>query len=183
MPDYNLGIFQPSFSYGDDTGKVKGSDTSVEHANYEKRRASGVQGVIFACIVASEFTGMTSKEVEEETDLPHQTVSSTLRNLELDGYVPDEWPKSYGRIVKLKEKRNNQHAYVTSYAAKHTNTRFLAQPTPRRTSWKGKYMELIHELNDLAADMRGEAPEDGWVGNRDDFYWHHKLMRILRERR
>ena len=165
MPDF----FQPSFSYAGDTGKVGGSDTSEAHAEYEKKRASSVQETVFDCIKGSFYLGMTSKEVEEATGLPHQTVSSTIRNLELDNYDSKLTfgPYNYGRIVKLTMKRDNQHAYVSRGVAKDMSTRygdhihhFLSRPTPRRSSYKKRHQALFDKVQTLLSTISENHPNE-----------------------
>lgn len=184
MPSHDDEFFQPSLSYEGGVGRVKGSDTSEAHAEYEKKRAPRVQETVFDCIEGSFYRGMTSKEVEEATGLPHQTVSSTIRNLELDDYDSDLafTPHNYGRIVKLEMKRDNQHAYITRGYAKKMAARygddgvdiFLCQPTPRRASYKKKYNDLVKQIQSLSAEMElNEAYANG-------VYWHSKVSKILR---
>ena len=166
MPDF----FQPSFSYAGDTGKVGGSDTSEAHAEYEKKRASSVQETVFDCIDGSYYRGMTSKEIEEATGLSHQTVSSTIRNLELDNYDPKVMfaPYNYGRVVKTSGKRDNQHTYISNGYAKKMATRygdgvdiFLLRPTPRRSSYKKRHQALFDKVQTLLSTISENHPNEG----------------------
>jgi len=162
-------FFQPSFSYAGDTGKVKGSDTSAAHAEYERKRASSVQETVFDCIKDSFYRGMTSKEVEEATGLPHQTVSSTIRNLELDNYDSKLAfaPYNYGRVVKTSGKRDNQHTYISNGYAKKMATRygdgvdiFLLRPTPRRSSYKKRHQALFDKVQTLLSTISENYPNE-----------------------
>ena len=127
--------FQPSFEYNEGTGHVAGSETSKRHEEYEKEKAPTLQKQILGIIHAAGTTGCTSEEVEIWTDRKHQSVSSSIRNLELAG-----------RLVKTTRIRNNQHAYVSKEAAIYLNPNQLLPPNPRRVSWKKRYDELLQQL-------------------------------------
>ena len=145
---------RPSLMYGGTTGFVTGSDTSKAHAGFEKKRASGVQGRILELITQSGQRGHTSEEVEILTGWKHQSVSSSIRNMELDG-----------KVVKTIQVRDNQHAYVSAGDAALMKPEALLAPNPVR-SWKKKHDRLVNDLQELHTDLvmavqSGVAPT--WV--------------------
>ena len=127
---------QPSLMYGGTTGFVTGSDTSKAHAEFEKKRASGVQGRILELIIQAGQRGHTSEEVEVLTGWKHQSVSSSIRNMELGG-----------KVVKTIQVRDNQHSYVSAGEAALMKPEALLAPNPVR-SWKKKHDALVGELEE-----------------------------------
>lgn len=130
--------FQPSFEYGEGTGHVAGSETSKRHEQYEKEKAPTLQKQILGIIHAAGTIGCTSEEVEIWTERKHQSVSSSIRNLELAD-----------RLVKTTRIRNNQHAYVSKEVAGLLLLKDLLPPNPRRVSWKKKYEELLSKIEEV----------------------------------
>ena len=130
--------FEPSFEYNEGTGHVAGSETSKRHEQYEKEKAPTLQKQIVGIIHAAGITGCTSEEVEVWTNRKHQSVSSSIRNLELAG-----------RVIKTTKVRNNQHAYISFDTAKYMNSNDLLPPNPRRVSWKKRYDELLQQLTEV----------------------------------
>jgi predicted transcriptional regulator len=137
---------QPSFEYQETTGYVSDSDTSISHAQFEKRRAGQVQDTILSAISATGTIGATSAEVEERTGLAHQTVSSAIRNMELDGYEKD---RSRGKVVKLRTIRNGGHAYIATAFISEIPASQTMEPSVRRTSWKKKLAEVMTEVESV----------------------------------
>ena len=163
--------FQPSFEYNGDTGKVSGSETSRAHAEFEKERASTVQSAVLHAVSISGMNGQTSAEIERSTGLPHQSVSSTLRNLELSGFdfaFPIGFG-NFGSVVKLKTTRGNQHPYVEKQVAASMRVESLLPPTPRRVSYKNKYDGLVRDLRGLTEEMSNDY---SWT-------WYEKLSKII----
>lgn len=132
--------FQPSFEYNEGTGHVAGSETSKIHEEHEKKKAPTLQKQILGIIHAAGTIGCTSEEVEIWTNRKHQSVSSSIRNLELAG-----------RLVKTTRIRNNQHAYVSKQVAGLLPSNDLLPPNPRRVSWKKKYEELLFQLEEITS--------------------------------
>ena len=163
--------FQPSFEYDGDTGKVKGSRTSEAHAKYEKDRAESIQSKVMSCILLSGMNGHTSGEVESMTGLPHQSVSASIRNMELSGYdfaMPFGFGNT-GKLVKLATTRGNQHPYVEKQVAISMRPELLLPPTPRRVSYKKRYEILVKDLRGLTEEMSNDY---SWI-------WYEKLVDIL----
>ena len=137
---------EPSLMYSGTTGFVAGSETSEAHAQYEKERAPSVQQQVLK-VLDIVIGGLTCTEIEEELGIKHQTVSSAIRNLELDN-----------RIVKTTKKRNNQYRYVTKEQSELMLEEHLLPATPKH-SWKTKYLELqkfIEEQIDSFIDDLGD---------------------------
>jgi len=132
--------FEPSFEYNEGTGHVAGSGTSKMHEQYEIQQAATLQQTIINLCHANGKLGLTSEEAEMLTNKKHQSVSSSIRNLELAG-----------RLVKTVQVRKNQHAYVTAENVKYLNNpeEDTLEPNPRRISWKKKYDELWEEHQQL----------------------------------
>jgi len=130
--------FQPSFEYNGGTGHVSGSETSKRHEQYEKEKAPTLQKQILGIIHAAGTIGCTSEEVEIWTERKHQSVSSSIRNLELAD-----------RLIKTTRIRNNQHAYVSKEVAGLLPSKDLLPPNPRRVSWKKKYEELLSKIEEV----------------------------------
>jgi|TARA_R110000824_G_scaffold124996_5_gene283856 hypothetical protein len=154
--DTSNSAFQPSFEYEGTTGYVKGSDTSRAHAEFEKKRAGAIQERVMNLIMQSAAQGMTSREIEDMTGLLHQTVSSSIRNLELDGYEVVEGVTWRGRVVKLKEKRKGGHPYVARSVARILRESAVLPPNPRRVSYKKKYETLVTGLQGLLDEWEEE---------------------------
>tara|TARA_R100001530_G_scaffold65541_1_gene46919 strand:- start:1002 stop:1532 length:531 start_codon:yes stop_codon:yes gene_type:complete len=153
-------IFQPSLMYDGHHGErgighVKSSDTSKAWATHTTAGAVNTQQRIMERLARAGHRGMTAKELEDALGLTHQTVSASLRNMELDGYnelaLFNAW--NCGKVVKLEMTRLNQHAYVTksiAYSMKHSE---LKEPNPRRASYKTKYDGLVTDLKTLYKEM------------------------------
>jgi hypothetical protein len=117
------------------------------------------------------MNGQTSGEVERMTGLPHQSVSASIRNMELSGY---DFAMSFGfgnmgRLVKLAATRENQHPYVEKQVAISMRTELLLPPTPRRVSYKSRYEVLVKDLWGLTEEMSNDY---SWI-------WYEKLVGIL----
>tara|TARA_B100001750_G_C15463500_1_gene575706 strand:- start:501 stop:1046 length:546 start_codon:yes stop_codon:yes gene_type:complete len=163
--------FQPSFEYDGDTGKVKGSKTSEAHAEWVKEKAGSIQLQVMTCLSNSGMNGQTCREVEETTGLSHQSVSASLRNMELDGHDPAR-PfgfGNYGKVVKLETTRSNQHPYVARQVAATMRIDYLLPPTPRRVSYKNRYDSLVRDLRGLTEEMSNDY---SWI-------WYEKLINII----
>lgn len=141
----NMNEFQPSFEYNEGTGHVLGSETSKMHEQYEMKQAATLQQRIIDLCHANGKLGLTSEEAEMLTGKKHQSVSSSIRNLELAG-----------RLVKTVQVRKNQHAYVTVENVKYLNNpeEDTLEPNPRRISWKKKYDELWEEHQLLQEEFK-----------------------------
>ena len=164
--------FQPSLEYVGTTGFVADSDTSRDHADVETQRAGKIQKVVHDLIATSHAKGATSAEIEEWTGLKHQTVSSAIRNMELDGYVEGE---STGRVVKLATRRNGSHPYITSSLAALLTPSATLPPNRRRESYAKRYNALLAHLQEI---VDAEAPmrslDVGDIANADvlAMRWH-----------
>ena len=139
---------RPSLTYRGTTGFVAGSDTSMARADREARRAGTVQGTVLRLIHDAGADGRTSPEVEDATGMKHQSVSSSIRNLERDG-----------RLVKTTSVRHGCHAYVTPTYASVLRPDQLLAPNPTRISWKAEYDVLVRGIGQVLAahPHRGEA--------------------------
>ena len=139
---------RPSLPYRGPTGFVAGSDTSMARADREARRAGTVQGTVLRLIHDAGADGRTSPEVEDATGMKHQSVSSSIRNLERDG-----------RLVKTTFIRSGCHAYVTPTYASVLRPDQLLAPNPTRISWKAEYDVLVRGSGQVLAahPHRGEA--------------------------
>jgi hypothetical protein len=139
---------RPSLTYRGTTGFVAGSDTSMARADREARRAGTVQGTVLRLIHDAGADGRTSPEVEDATGMKHQSVSSSIRNLERDG-----------RLVKTTFIRSGCHAYVTPTYASVLRPDQLLAPNPTRISWKAEYDVLVRGIGQVLAahPHRGDA--------------------------
>ena len=137
---------QPSLEYYGTTGYVPDSDTSIVHADYERKRADSVQRTIWNAIHQAGSDGATCQEVEAATDIAHQTVSASIRNMELDGYEKDV---SRGKLVKLTTIRDGGHAYVSSRNLPLVPVTRVMEPNKRRVSYKAKIHELLNEIESV----------------------------------
>ena len=139
---------KPSLTYRGTTGFVAGSDTSMARADREVRRAGTIQGTVLRMIHDAGTDGRTSPEIEDATGMKHQSVSSSIRNLERDG-----------RLVKTTSVRYGCHAYVTPAYASVLRPDQLLKPNPTRISWKAEYDVLVRSIEQvLAAHPHREEP-------------------------
>ena len=170
--------FQPSLMYDGHHGErgighVKSSDTSKAWATHTTAGAVNTQQRIMERLANAGQSGMPAKELEKALDLPHQPVSASLRNMELDGFnelaVFNAW--NCGKVVKLKTTRSNQHAYVTRQIAYTMNHAELQEPNPRRASYKVKYDGMRREIFGLLEEMSNDY---SWT-------WYEKLNKIYQE--
>jgi hypothetical protein len=138
---------KPSLTYRGTTGFVAGSDTSMARADREVRRAGTIQGTVLRMIHDAGTDGRTSPEIEDATGMKHQSVSSSIRNLERDG-----------RLVKTTSVRYGCHAYVTPAYASVLRPDQLLKPNPTRISWKAEYDVLVRGIEQVLAahPHRGE---------------------------
>jgi hypothetical protein len=142
----------PSLQYGQPgtTGFVKGSDTSLAHAGFESARAGTIQAEVLRLILLSRHIGRTSREIEDITGWRHQTVSATIRNLELDGWIENE---SWGKVVKKAAVRDGSHPYIAAGIAYSMHTsdqkRLLLEPTPRNATYKQRWERVMAELRQM----------------------------------
>ena len=88
--------------------------------------------------------GRTSPELEELTGMKHQTVSSTLREMELTGY-----------ITKCAEQRNGCHAYVAALIARLMPQSALLPPNPHRESYQRRYKDMVAGIEHILRPLRG----------------------------
>lgn len=165
-------IYQPSLMYGSQgVGYVKESDTSKSWSRYTTAGAVNTQQRIMGRLAEAGKQGMTAKELEDGLGLTHQTVSASLRNMELDGFNElasfNAW--NCGKVVKLKETRKNQHAYVTKQIALSMSHSELEAPNPRRVSYKAKYDNLLTDVKRLYREMDYDP-----CGT-----WHTRLNEII----
>ena len=141
---------QPSLQYAGTTGFVKGSDTSTAHAGFESARAGTIQAEVLRLILRSGQAGRTSREIEDLTGWRHQTVSASIRNMELDGWVENE---SWGRVVKKAAVREGSHPYIAAGVAYSMHTsdqkRLLLEPTPRNATYKQRWNRVMGELRQM----------------------------------
>lgn len=164
VPNYPI-PFEPSLEYDGSrgwergVGHVKGSDTSEAWAKVETRRSPTLQLRVLSCIGDSGEFGCTSAEVEDRLDGKHQSISSSIRNLELGG-----------RLAKTDQIRNNQHAYVTTEISLGMAGNRILPPNPRRVSYKKKYDGLRSEIEAITRSMA----ESGYGG-----YWYRRLLDVL----
>ena len=139
---------RPSLTYQGTTGFVAGSGTSMARADRETRRAGTIQGTVLRLIHDAGVDGRTSPEIEDATGMKHQSVSSSIRNLERDG-----------RLVKTTSVRHGCHAYVTPAYASVLRPDQLLKPNPTRISWKAEYDVLVRSIEQvLAAHPHREEP-------------------------
>ncbi len=138
---------QPSLEYYGTTGFVPDSDTSIKHAEFEKKRAASVQETILNAIKSTMNHGATCREIEVVTGLAHQTVSACIRNMELDGYEQDV---SRGKVVKLRTIRDGGHAYIASEHINAMHESLLMNPTKQRVQYKKRLLEVLDELESVA---------------------------------
>ena len=136
---------EPSLENAGTTGYVKGSDTSEQHAEFEKKRAGTVQSKVFEVIKNQTLMGATSQEVEDTAGLKHQSASAAIRNMELGG-----------KVVKTTMVRNNQHAYITTGMSKLMMKDFLLPPNPRRKNYKKLYDDLLARAEEEMTVARDE---------------------------
>jgi|GEM_PF-2246170 len=170
---YESPTFQPSFEYAGTTGSVVGSDTSRSNADWRDGIAYTVQGRILSFIAQAGFDGCTSKEIEDALQMSHQSVSSSIRNMELDGWEEHKMFSAYncGKVVKLKLTRGGQHAYVTRQTARMMMHKDLQEPNARRVSYKHRYEGMRKEIFGLLEEMSNDY---SWT-------WYEKLNKIYRE--
>ena len=171
---YESPTFQPSFEYAGTTGSVVGSDTSRSNADWRDGIAYTVQGRILSCIAQAGFDGCTSKEIEDALQMSHQRVSSSIRNMELDGWEEHKMFSAYncGKVVKLKLTRGGQHAYVTRQTARMMMHKDLQEPNARRVSYKHRYEGMRKEIFGLLEEMSNDY---SWT-------WYEKLNKIYQEK-
>lgn len=136
-----MNIEQPSLMYDGTTGYVAGSGTSQARALREKVRARSLQSRVLDTLLQAGAIGCTSSEVEDRLGEKHQSVSASIRNMELDG-----------KVVKTTEIRDGQHAYVARAVAGIMNPDVLLAPNPKRVSYRKKYDALVHDLRALLAE-------------------------------
>jgi hypothetical protein len=136
-----------------------GSDTSEAWAKAETLRSPSLQLQVLSCIGESGEFGCTSAEVEERLNGKHQSISASIRNLELGE-----------RLAKTDQIRNNQHAYVTTKVSLGMSSNRILPPNPRRMSYKKKYDGLRSEIVGITENMA----KDGYTG-----YWYRRLMSVL----
>ena len=123
------------------------------------------------CLSNSGMNGQSCREVAETTGLSHQSVSASLRNMELDGHDPAR-PfgfGNYGKVVKLETTRSNQHPYVARQVAATMRIDYLLPPTPRRVSYTKRYDSLVRDLRGLTEEMSNDY---SWRG-------YEKLINII----
>ncbi len=153
---------RPSLEYAGTTGFVKGSDTSTAHAGFESERAGTIQAEVLRIILRSGQAGRTSREIEDITGWRHQTVSASIRNMELDGWVENE---SWGRVVKKAAVREGSHPSIAAAVAyaMHTSDqkRLLLEPTPRNATYKQRWERVMVELRQMVE--RGCVTEQGII--------------------
>ena len=156
-----------SLMYGGTTGYVTGSDTSEAQAEREAKKAPTKQKTVFEVIYTASVSGCTSAEVEAITGFKHQSASSMIRNMELDG-----------KLVKTGQIRSGQHAYVAQYWASQMGPDTLLPPNPRRESYKKKHDALRAGILDVVAEMAKDTDNDN-VGR--SAYWYGRLARLLND--
>jgi hypothetical protein len=74
--------------YPNRPGYVRGSDTSAAAADsLDDKKLTQLRGRVYAHVKALAAKGATCDEVEVAMNLPHQTASARLRELQLGGFV------------------------------------------------------------------------------------------------
>ncbi len=168
-----VSMYQPSFEYGGSTGSAWGSDTSKANATWRDSVANTVQARVMNCIHSAGYDGRTCKEIENLLGMTHQSVSASIRNMELDGYDETKPFSAWncGKVVKLKITRGGQHAYVTRGCSRTMMSKDLEAPNPRRLSYKSKYDSLRKDISSLMDEMSNDY---SWT-------WYEKLNKIYQE--
>ncbi|MBD3262492.1 MAG: hypothetical protein GF334_12640, partial [Candidatus Altiarchaeales archaeon] len=75
--------------YPEKPGFVNGSKTSKKAAKSMEEAAPSLRQKVYNYLVALGTKGATDDELEQLTELKHQTVSARRRELVIDGYVRD----------------------------------------------------------------------------------------------
>jgi hypothetical protein len=131
--------FTSNMFYDGTEGFVSGSDTSEERARVRAPSAIDLQKRIYNAILMSGAKGRTSAELEIQLDEKHQSVSASIRNMELGG-----------KLIKLAEKRKGSHPYVSISLKGILDPDMILPPTKVR-AYKSKYEQLLQDIREIVA--------------------------------
>lgn len=120
-------------SYPKKPGFVKGSKTSKAAAKSMNGAAPSLRQKVYDYLVALGPKGATDDELEQLTELKHQTVSARRRELVIDGYVRDSGETREvrsGRQATIWVVTNPEIQEVCPESKKRSNATTKTEPSP-----------------------------------------------------